>query len=565
MKKYYPLLITLCFALLYLGSIWQRPLFIPDETRYIEIPREMLASGDFIVPRLNGLVYFEKPIMGYWLNALALKIFGEVPGAVRFMGALGTLLSAGLLYLLCRRAGDGKLGQVAAIIFLLSGLVFGIGTYGVLDAQLGFFVGLTMTMFYFAYTEKNIQRRFGYLALTGVGAGLAFLTKGLLGLVLPSVVAVPFLIWQKEWKRIFTLPWVPLVFAIAVAMPWAVAIHRVEPDFWRQFLWVEHIQRGSTGMGANDDRSQPFWFYIPVLIIGLLPWLFFTQAIWLGFKGKVGEAFKSPLLRYAACMGGIWFVMFSAAAGKLGTYILPCFPAYAILIAWGLLRYARSGRMYREVDRVFRLILRCLIPALTLLFAVQLFNRFAPGKIPENYLLYRLGENFYFPIFAIIVFLIWIFMALETDKIEQKFACFCVAVGFLALSYPAAIPPHLISNIAPVRFIAKAGGSMLTAETLVLADDRLNVATAWALRSTDIVVYRKKGELAYGLDRPEGQGRFCTVKELPDLLKQTKRPVLIVTSAEKRVREMPTSKNRSVSRYGELYLVHYRQPEEMSR
>lgn len=274
MKKYYPLLVVACFVLLYLGSIWQRPFFIPDETRYAEIPREMIASGDFIVPTLNGLPYFEKPVMGYWLNAAAMKCFGEVPGAVRFMGALGTLLSAGLLWLLCRRADEEKIGRVAAVVFLLSGLVFAVGTYGVLDAQFSFFVTLTMTMFYFAWTEKSRWKQAGFLALAGVGTGLAFLTKGLLGFVLPVLAVVPFLIWQKEWKRILLLPWIPLAAALLVLAPWSIMVHRADPDFWPQFLGVEHFQRFFSGRGANDDRSQPFWFFLPVVIGGCCPGCF---------------------------------------------------------------------------------------------------------------------------------------------------------------------------------------------------------------------------------------------------------------------------------------------------
>ncbi|MDD3155625.1 MAG: phospholipid carrier-dependent glycosyltransferase, partial [Victivallaceae bacterium] len=239
MKKYMPLLVAACFLVLYLGSIWQRPLFIPDETRYAEIPREMIASGDFIVPHLNGLPYFEKPVLGYWMNAAAMMVFGEVPGAVRIMGALCTLLSALLIWLLCRRAGNEKTGRVAAMVFLLSGLVFAVGTYGVLDAHLSFFILLTMTAFYYAYTEKHPWKQAGYLALAGVGVGLAFLVKGLLGFVLPAAAIVPFLLWQKEWKRLFTLPWIPLVVALAVLAPWAIAVHRAEPDFWYQFIGVE--------------------------------------------------------------------------------------------------------------------------------------------------------------------------------------------------------------------------------------------------------------------------------------------------------------------------------------
>lgn len=558
MKKYVPLLVAACFLVLYLGSIWQRPLFIPDETRYAEIPREMIASGDFIVPRLNGLPYFEKPVLGYWINAAAMMMFGEVPGAVRIMGALCTLLSAGLLWLLCRRAGEEKTGRTAAVVFLLSGLVFAVGTYGVLDAQFSFFVMLAMTAFYFGYTEEIRWRRAGYLAASGAAVGLAFLAKGLLGFVLPAVAILPFLAWQKDWKRIFTLPWIPLAVALAVLTPWSIAVHDAEPHFWTQFIGVEHFQRFVSGQGANDDRAQPFWFFLPVLLGGLLPWTLFLPAVWLGYRGKVRELFAKPLLRYAACMGAVWFVLFSISSGKLATYLLPCLPAYAVLIAAGLVRYAETGKTFREADWVFKTLFRVLLPVLIVLFAAQAFNLFAPGRIPLKYLLYWRGENFFLAVIALMVMLLWIRMAQEVKTGELKFACFCVGIGFVAFAYPAVIPAHLIRGIAPVDFLTRRAAELLTPDTLVLADDRMAVAVAWALRSDAVGVYYKKGELAYGLDRPEGAGRFYTAESLAELVNEGKRPIIVVAGSEKRVSKMPAAPERSCRRSGEVFLVHYR-------
>lgn len=555
MKKYIPILAVTGFILLYLGSIWVRPLYLPDETRYAEIPREMIATGDFIVPKLNGLHYFEKPVMGYWMNAGAMQVFGETAGAVRFMGALCTLLSALLIWLLCRRTGEERAGWIAAAVFLLSGLVFAVGTYGVLDAHLSFFVMLTMTAFYYAYTEKNLWKQTGYLAVAGAGVGLAFLTKGLLGFVLPAVAIGPFLLWQKEWKRLFTLPWVPLVIALLVLAPWTLAVHHADPDFWHQFIGVEHFQRFSSGQGANDDRSQPFWYFLPVLLGGLLPWTLFLPAVWFGYRGKARELFRTPLLRFCICMGAVWFVLFSISSGKLGTYILPCFPAYAILIAVGLVRYAESGKTFREADWVLKVLFRVLLPALILLFILQTVNRFAPGRIPEKLLLYWRGENYLSPVLILMVLLIWIRMAQEMKTAKLKFACFCMGIGFAAFSYPVLIPPHLVRDIAPEAFIRHQAAQWLTPDTLILADDRTAAAVAWALRRNDIGVYRKKGELAYGLDRPEGQGRFYALEDLTMLAKEKKRPVLMVTRSRKRVTEIPGWS--SIASDGGVYLVHF--------
>mgnify|MGYP000878528935 CR=1 FL=1 len=558
MKKYMPLLVVACFFVLYLGPIWQRPLYIPDETRYAEIPREMIASGDFIVPRLNGLLYFEKPVLGYWMNAAAMMVFGEVPGAVRIMGALCTLLSALLIWLLCRRAGEEKAGRVAAMVFLLSGLVFAVGTYGVLDAHLSLFVMLAMTAFYYAYTEKNLWKQAGYLVVAGVGVGLAFLVKGLLGFVLPAAAIVPFLLWQREWKRLFTLPWIPLIAALAVLAPWAIAVHRAEPDFWHQFIGVEHVQRFTSGQGANDDRSQPFWYFLPVLLGGLMPWTLFVPAVWLGYRGKARELFRTPLLRYSVCMAAVWFVLFSVSSGKLATYILPCFPACAILIAAGLVRYAETGKTFREADWVIKSLFRVLLPALIVLFALQAFNLFAPGRIPQKFLLYWRGENFFLPVIAIMVLLLWLRMAQEVKSAGLKFICFGVGIGFAAFAYPVTIPAHLVRHIAPVDFIVRSAAKAAEPGILVMADDRMTVATSWALRSEEIGVYRKKGELAYGLDRPEGRGRFYPPERLKELVEEGARPILVVTGSDKRVREMPSVPGRSVYSSGGVYLVHYR-------
>ncbi len=559
MKRYIPFLVVAGFLLLYLGSIWQRPLYIPDETRYAEIAREMIDSGDFIVPRLNGLLYFEKPVLGYWLNAGALFLFGEASGSVRFMGALCTLLSAGLIWLLCRRAGAERTGRIAAVVFLLSGLIFAVGTYGVLDSQLGFFLMLTMTAFYYGYTEANPWRRAGYLALAGVGAGLAFLSKGLLAFGLPVVVIVPFLIWQKDWKRIFSLPWIPLVAALLVVAPWALAVHRADSDFWRQFIMVEHVQRFLSGQGANDDRSEPFWYFIPVLLGGLLPWTLFLPTVWFGYRGKVRELFQTALLRYAACMGAIWFVLFSASSGKLATYLLPAFPAYAILIAVGLERYAESGKSFREVDWVIKGLFRILLPALIVLFALQTFHRFVPGRIPEKLLLYWRGEDYLLPSLIVMVLLAWLWLAQEMKKPELKLACFCIAIGFTSLTYPVAIPAHLERPLAPVPFLVHQFSQKLTPDTLVLADDRMVVAVAWALRSDDVGVYLKPGELAYGLNRPEGQGRFYSQERLEALVKEGTRPIVVATRSSNRVKRMPPP--QQLDSNGAIYLVWY-QPGE---
>ena len=162
MRKSYIVIIGI-FLLLYILPLGIRPIIIPDESRYAEIPREMIASGDWIVPRLNGLRYFEKPVMGYWLNALSIKLFGENAFAVRFPSAAATGLSAFMVFLLIRRFSGGTTAATqAALIFLTSFIVFGIGTFNILDSMLAMFVTASMTSFFSPIMPILPKRTFFY-------------------------------------------------------------------------------------------------------------------------------------------------------------------------------------------------------------------------------------------------------------------------------------------------------------------------------------------------------------------------------------------------------------------
>ena len=178
MKKTSGALLAL-FLFVYIMPLGVRLLVVPDETRYAEIPREMLASGDWIVPHLSGIRYFEKTPMGYWLGAAAITVFGENRFATRVPAALATGLSALMILLLVRRftRSDGT-AVLAAAIFLTCTEVFAIGVYNILDPVLSMFLTAAMLSFLLAHDEDDARRRYGLLALAGVCCGFAFLTNG---------------------------------------------------------------------------------------------------------------------------------------------------------------------------------------------------------------------------------------------------------------------------------------------------------------------------------------------------------------------------------------------------
>lgn len=343
---------VLFFVCVYLIPLGSRPLAIPDEFRYSEIPREMIVNQDFISPRLLGLRYFEKPVFGYWLTAASFKIFGENNFALRLPVALCAGLTALLIALLVLQVlRDKRMAMVSALIYLSFGLVAGIGTFVVLDTQLTLFVtGCCTSMFLAILEPKFNRRRTALLLIAGAFAGLGFLTKGFVALAVPGLTAVGFLIWERRWKDFFILPWLPLLTFFAIIAPWAISIHRAEPDFWRYFVVVEHFQRFTSASSAQHEKE--WWFFLPFIIVGALPsGLLLSPAIGCG-KGVWKELLKQPLYKFAFLYLFLPLIFFSISDGKLVTYILPCFAPMAVLITGGIAAYFRSGGHHKSFDWV---------------------------------------------------------------------------------------------------------------------------------------------------------------------------------------------------------------------
>ncbi len=339
MRLILSLMLVGVFLFLYLLPLGVRPLVIPDEARYAEISREMLISGDWIVPRLNGLKYFEKPPLGYWLNATAIQLLGENEFAVRFPSAVAVGLTAVLLFVWAHKFSDDRATPLlATTVFLLSFEVLAVGTFCVLDSMLSLWVTAAIIALFFACRAQEARKRMPLLILAGVACGLAFLNKGFLGLALPVMVIVPFMIWQGQFKRCLRMAWVPLVAALLTALPWSILIYRREPDFWHYFFWVEHIDRFLSPRGRQ--HPEPLWYYVPILLAGAMPW---TPLLGPIVQGLRQTSRKDPMVRLAVCWLVFPFLFFSVCSGKLGTYVLPCYPPLAFLIAAGVLTCLRGG------------------------------------------------------------------------------------------------------------------------------------------------------------------------------------------------------------------------------
>jgi len=307
------------------------PLFNPDEGRYAEIPREMVASGDWVTPRLDALRYFEKPPLQYWATAVVYETFGEHDWSSRlwaaFTGFFGLLLTAWI----GARLYGALAGMLAALVQSGSLLYLGLARISTLDMGLSVTLEVALAGLLLLVDTGRTGRsprveRSGALLLAA-GVTLAFLSKGLVGLLIPGSVAALYLGVRRDWGLILRArPWWTAAALALLAAPWVLLVERRNPGFAQFFFIHEHFERFLTRVHA---RYEPDWFFIPVLLLGFMPWTPLLPAIARGSwrDCRAGNA-ASILLSIWVIFG---FVFFSLSQSKLIPYILPIFPGLALL------------------------------------------------------------------------------------------------------------------------------------------------------------------------------------------------------------------------------------------
>ena len=304
------------------------PLIGTDEARYMEIPREMIERGDFITPTLNYIKYFEKPPLHYWFNAVSISIFGETEFAGRFFGALWGVLGILLIYHIGRKLFGRREAILSALILGTSIGIIVQARINITDTTLTICMTACLGCFLLAIQE-NEQNKGRYYYLFYIFSALAVLAKGLIGIVLPGGIIFCFILITRRWRILREMRLVTgIMLFLIVCAPWFIIVSIRNPEFARFFFIHEHFERFLTKV---HGRYQPPWFFIPILIGVMLPWSFFVPAaiarIWHERK-QTGADNRLFLFLWAA----IIFVFFSKSDSKLIPYILPVYPALALLI-----------------------------------------------------------------------------------------------------------------------------------------------------------------------------------------------------------------------------------------
>lgn len=319
-------------SILYFSSLGTIPLLEPDEGRYAEIPREMLASGDFVTPRLNGVAYLEKPPLFYWGTALSMKIFGRTEFGARFFTAAVSVAGILLTFWMGSVLSGPRTGLFSAIVLATSVYYYVVGRLNTLDVTLAVTLLLAIFPAYLYLSGKRAGR--GYLVLSYCFAGLAFLTKGLVGVVFPAAILLGWLAVSRRHREVGKAVSLPgLALFLAVTLPWLLLVQSRNPDFFWFFFVHEQLLRYTTTI---HHHPGPFWYFLPVIAGGFLPWIGFVHRAAVAARGSSSEYFEREDRLFLLTWVLFVLVFFSVSRSKLVTYVAPIIPPLAVLFGRAL-------------------------------------------------------------------------------------------------------------------------------------------------------------------------------------------------------------------------------------
>ncbi len=359
------------FGLAYFGLLGA------DEPRYAQVAREMLARHDWITPTLGGTPWLEKPALYYWQAMLAYSVFGVRDWAARLPSAVDATLMVVAVYLFLRRFRPG---------FQLDGALMAAAAAGVIGFARAASTDMPLTatftialLAWFAWYESGSQR---YLALFNIFLGLATLAKGPVALFLAAVIIVVFAMAKGDYRLIWRTLWIPgILLLCAVALPWYIAVQMRNPEFFRVFIFQHNLARFGTDL---YHHKEPLWYYLPVALLGLIPWTMFVVA-------AVTETIRAwwterhEMLQSEDALNAfllIWLIVpvmfFSISASKLPGYIVPALPAGTLLLA----EYVRRHVSDEERPQILLIVLHSVVAALPIVPAMMLQPILMQHRLP---------------------------------------------------------------------------------------------------------------------------------------------------------------------------------------
>jgi 4-amino-4-deoxy-L-arabinose transferase-like glycosyltransferase len=340
-----------------------------DEGLYATAARQMVDSGDWVTPRVGSEIFFHKPPLIYWAQAFFIRFLGATPLAARLPSAIAAFLTALSLYYWAKSKASMRVGWLAATFYAVCPLVaLGLARLAMPDSLLT----LWLTLAVIGWIEGYGGSRKGYF-LMAAAMGLATLTKGLIGFLLPSMAFSIWLLIRRDREALYEVPWVTVlsIFMLLV-LPWHVAAWWDNGNFFlREYILRQHVIRF---LGQDFGHDQPFWYYLQALAFAMIPWTVFVPIAW--WQGLRAWRSERQSLSCGMAMWALWagivVLFFSVSRSKLPNYILPALPALLLLVAWRLnsIWQAKRGLSFLESSI---LLVSCILPGIFFLI-VGLFG-----------------------------------------------------------------------------------------------------------------------------------------------------------------------------------------------
>lgn len=492
---------SLSLFFLLLGIAWfasggLRPLLEPDEGRYAEIPREMALSGDWVTPHLNGVAYLEKPPLQYWGTAAAYTLFGKNELTARLWTLVLSFLALPLVWMTAKRLYANRDAGIAAVVALAVSPYFVlVGQLNALDAAFATLLGGAVLALVVAQrsTAPGSVRRWMLAAWSLLA--LAVLQKGIAAPVLAGATLVLYSLLSRDWNVWRRMQWLAgLAIFFALVIPWFWWVAQRNPDFLQFFFIHEHFERFLTKV---HRRVEPAWFFIPIMLLALLPWWRILRSTLLDTWRDRAEGGATGFR--AALFLGLWpiivFVFFSSSGSKLATYVLPAMPVAAVLLAPQLLRTPRAVSTAAATTAI-----SIAVAALGLCMAGS--GKSGMGSVPQGVLIWAV-------VAVLIAVVAWLVQRTRTQGTPTQWlpAALGAVLGWQALMFSYSYFPPLRTArdlVAQVR-------PHVDPQTTIYSVKQYRQSAPFYLdRTMRLVVFR--GELDYGLDRAPGKA-LATLEE----------------------------------------------------
>jgi 4-amino-4-deoxy-L-arabinose transferase-like glycosyltransferase len=352
----------------------------PDEGRYAEISREMIELHDWVIPHLAYVNYFEKPPLLYWLVGLSFRLFGMSEWAARLVPACAAIGGVVLSYALGVRLLGRRGALLGAAILITSPLYFALSQVLIIDMLLTLCVSAMLAAIYQAHVAREKRR---WAVAAAVAAGLGVLAKGPVALALPGLIALAFLRIRRDGLTIRAVlaPWPILVFA-AIAVPWFALIARQHTDFPAFFFLRENLYRFATSQVGHPESP---YYYVPVVLGGFFPWTLLVVLMGATASGRAAARRMPPdAVLFLSLWAAIVIGIFTLARAKLSPYVLPAFPALALLLGGWLDRALDDPALPRTLIRFARGVAGIAAAILVLRLGVSVLPAFVPAMLHRD-------------------------------------------------------------------------------------------------------------------------------------------------------------------------------------